>query len=88
MKSFVQLFTFLFQTGSSLGPAIWTQQGTKGNQWNMGQVDIQAQAQPFNLVFEGVAGPGFQGDIGLDDIRVKNNGCPSSGSKLLKFGQI
>jgi len=56
-------------------------QGTQGNQWKPSQVSIPASNNQFNLVFEGIAGPGFKGDIGLDDIRVKNNGCPSSGSK-------
>lgn len=73
-----------FQTGSALGGAVWSKQGTQGNQWYAAQVNIPAQSQQFNLVFEGIAGPGFQGDIALDDIRVKNNGCPSNSSKFKK----
>lgn len=32
------------------------------------------------LVFEGVVGKGFRGDIGLDDIRVTEGVCPHIGS--------
>ncbi|KAH3887690.1 hypothetical protein DPMN_011708 [Dreissena polymorpha] len=67
------------QVGSNLGSAVWTRVGTQGNQWNLGQTDLPASASTYNIVFEGVGGPGYRGDIALDDIRVLPGSCSYSG---------
>lgn len=37
----------------------------------------------YNVVFEGVVGPGYRGDIGLDDIHMVAGNCPNQGKSLL-----
>lgn len=46
---------------------IWSKSGEQGNSWIKGTADVGGHAN-FRLVFEGVRGDGFQGDIALDDI--------------------
>ena len=39
----------------------------------------------FQLVFEGVVGNGYQGDVAIDDISVKSGACNSQGKLLILF---
>ncbi|XP_077978860.1 MAM and LDL-receptor class A domain-containing protein 1-like [Glandiceps talaboti] len=66
-----------FKINSQQGNAIWTRKGTQGNQWIEGLVTITANSAEY-VVFEGVAGTSFEGDIALDDISLQNGLCPSS----------
>lgn len=63
------------------GSPIWTHTGTLGNQWNRAQVNV-ASTTPFQMVFEGVRGTSYQGDIGLDDISYSFSPCTGSSGKL------
>lgn len=54
--------------------------GTLGNQWNQAVVNI-VNAQNFQLVFEGVRGISYRGDIALDDITYSYQPCPTGSSK-------
>jgi len=45
---------------------IWTKQGNQGNLWLNGQIDLYS-IMDSTLVFEGVVGLGYNGDIALDD---------------------
>ena len=57
---------------------LWQVTGDNGNSWNQGQVNIPRQytAIPYQMVFEGVRGTGYRGDIGLDDISFDfTTGC-------------
>ena len=57
---------------------LWQVTGDNGNSWNQGQVNIPQQytAIPYQIVFEGVRGTGYRGDIGLDDISFDfTTGC-------------
>ncbi|XP_019632083.1 PREDICTED: MAM and LDL-receptor class A domain-containing protein 2-like [Branchiostoma belcheri] len=62
------------QTGPVVGQPIWTKSGTQGNQWDQGQVDIPSNSQ-YNIVFEGVRGNGFRGDIAIDDVTMTDGSC-------------
>ncbi|XP_013393211.1 MAM and LDL-receptor class A domain-containing protein 1 [Lingula anatina] len=66
-----------FKSGTTLGKAIWTKKGTQGNKWIQAQVDISGTASGRNLqvVFEGVRGTGYQGDISIDDVTVVDGTC-------------
>ena len=69
----------ILQTGSSLGRPVWTKSGTQGNKWNPGETNIPASTTSFNIVVEGIVGPGYRGDIGLDDIQLVAGPCPNQG---------
>ncbi|XP_013393210.1 MAM and LDL-receptor class A domain-containing protein 2-like, partial [Lingula anatina] len=66
-----------FKSGTTLGKAIWTKKGTQGNKWIQAQVDISGTVSGRNLqvVFEGVRGTGYQGDISIDDVTVVDGTC-------------
>ena len=53
-------------------------QGNQGNRWFRAQIGIPANFQAFQLVFEGVRGRSYQGDIALDDVAVKPGLCGAS----------
>ena len=65
------------QHGSLLGSPVWLRKGTQGNKWIQGLTTVPAQTSSFNLVFEGLVGPSYRGDIALDDINVVNGPCPN-----------
>ena len=79
MHWFKQIFLCLLQTGSRLGNAVWTKSGTQGNKWNAGQINIPAQTSGFSIVFEGLVGPSYRGDIAIDDVNVVSGACASPG---------
>ncbi|EDV21956.1 uncharacterized protein TRIADDRAFT_59472 [Trichoplax adhaerens] len=54
---------------------VWSKSGTQGTQWLSGNRQISSTT-PYQLVFEAVRGNGFQSDIGLDDIAIKDGECP------------
>ncbi|XP_022096407.1 MAM and LDL-receptor class A domain-containing protein 1-like [Acanthaster planci] len=51
----------------------WTRKGDQGPKWTQGQVFIDGS---FAVIFEGVRGSSYKGDIALDDIEVLNGKCP------------
>ena len=57
---------------------VWTRSGTQGDQWRHGQIFIKRTTRnlPLTVIFEGVRGVSFAGDIALDDIAFAKNGCP------------
>ncbi|WP_411026962.1 hypothetical protein, partial [Salmonella sp. s55044] len=59
---------------TTLGNATWTKYGSQGNQWILGQVSIHVFT-PTQIVFEGVRGSSFTGDIALDDISIVAGDC-------------
>ncbi|WAR02787.1 MLRP2-like protein [Mya arenaria] len=67
------------QVGSNLGSAVWTKSGTQGNLWQQGQATLVSKTSTYNIAFEGIVGPGYRGDIGLDDIKLITGACPSGG---------
>ncbi|XP_033751987.1 MAM and LDL-receptor class A domain-containing protein 1-like [Pecten maximus] len=59
---------------SSLGTAIWSRRGTQGNQWLQAKVAI-TPSSPYMIVFEGVRGISYRGDIAIDDVRMALGSC-------------
>lgn len=60
---------------------LWKLSGAAGNSWMQGQMNIPTQysSKPFQLMFEGIRGNGYQGDIAVDDISVDlTSGCVTS----------
>jgi hypothetical protein len=59
---------------TSLGKPVWTHTGTRSNKWYQSQVDIQGSS-PYQILFEGVRGTSYKGDIAVDDISVVDGSC-------------
>ena len=62
------------QTGTSNRTMIWNRAKTQGNVWKNAQRTIKSSV-PYQIVFEGVVGQSWQGDIALDDISLTLTPC-------------
>ncbi|ESO97870.1 hypothetical protein LOTGIDRAFT_152977 [Lottia gigantea] len=65
--------------GRNTGKPVWTKQGDQGNQWNLASISIPKSTQPYQIMFEGITGKGFYGDIAVDDFSVTTS-CPIEGN--------
>ncbi|GFN85250.1 MAM and LDL-receptor class a domain-containing protein 2-like [Plakobranchus ocellatus] len=63
-----------------LDTLLWSNSGERGIYWFQGRAQVDASIGDFNVVFEGVVGTGYRGDIGLDDIRIAKGACPHVGT--------
>ncbi|XP_076116199.1 MAM and LDL-receptor class A domain-containing protein 1-like isoform X1 [Mytilus galloprovincialis] len=68
------------QTNGITGKPVWRKKGEQGNAWRLGEFDIPAKSGRVSIVFEGIRGLGYRGDIALDDVDIKKGPC-SPGSK-------
>ncbi|XP_045916038.1 MAM domain-containing glycosylphosphatidylinositol anchor protein 2 isoform X6 [Micropterus dolomieu] len=81
------LNAFLKQKGqtTSEGPA-WSLSGNQGDRWKQAKVSIHPTAS-FQVVLEGIRGPGIEGDIAIDDVTLEEGECrdppPNLSSKSL-----
>ncbi|KAJ8401175.1 hypothetical protein AAFF_G00387570, partial [Aldrovandia affinis] len=53
---------------------VWTLSGSQGPQWKQASLLI-TPIGPFQVVFEGVRGTGYEGDIAIDDVSVTKGKC-------------
>ncbi|KAM9006095.1 MAM domain-containing glycosylphosphatidylinositol anchor protein 1 isoform 3-T3 [Sarcophilus harrisii] len=53
----------------------WSLSGNRGNSWQQAHVPINPSG-PFQIIFEGVRGSGYLGDIAIDDVSLKKGECP------------
>ncbi|XP_060031575.1 MAM domain-containing glycosylphosphatidylinositol anchor protein 2 [Erinaceus europaeus] len=53
---------------------LWSSSGNKGQHWNEAHVNIYPIAS-FQLIFEGIRGPGIEGDIAIDDVSIAEGEC-------------
>lgn len=67
-----------FQQNGSLGSPQFTVKGNKGNTWLFGRIETPAKYPAFHVVFEGVNGNNYRGDIGIDDIKVNPLSCATA----------
>ena len=58
----------------STNRTVFTATGNKGQGWLQGQVTVSTNS-PYNIVFEGVRGADYHGDIALDDISLLDGTC-------------
>eukprot|EP00795_Rhopilema_esculentum_P002911 gene2911-1150_t len=65
----------------ALGLPSWSAIGQQGEEWLQAHVNIYKNSTV--VVFEGVIGTGFKGDIAIDDILVRSGPCISSATKQL-----
>ncbi|KAJ7380815.1 hypothetical protein OS493_007199, partial [Desmophyllum pertusum] len=52
--------------------------GSQGDEWKEGLLQLSPTKSSYQVIFEGVRGTSYQGDISLDDISFQNNQCPPS----------
>ncbi|TWW69055.1 MAM domain-containing glycosylphosphatidylinositol anchor protein 2 [Takifugu flavidus] len=69
------LNAFLKQKGqtSSEGP-VWSLNGNQGDHWKQAKVSIHPTSS-FQVVLEGIRGPGIEGDIAIDDVTLEEGEC-------------
>ena len=63
------------KTGSQSKSVLWTHTGTLADKWYTASVDIMSASASFTLIFEGVRGTSYRGDIALDDITYSYTPC-------------
>ncbi|XP_033116790.1 MAM and LDL-receptor class A domain-containing protein 1-like [Anneissia japonica] len=56
------------------GKLVWSRLGNRGNIWRAAEVEIKGRSN-FQVVFRSERGDGIDGDIGVDDIIIKNQSC-------------
>ncbi|XP_052230823.1 MAM and LDL-receptor class A domain-containing protein 1-like [Dreissena polymorpha] len=65
----------LYLQTSSNKTLFWSKSGTQGDAWNQAQRTIVSNID-YQLIFEGIVGSGYQGDIALDDVTTTAGQCP------------
>uniref|UniRef100_A0A674P740 MAM domain containing glycosylphosphatidylinositol anchor 1 n=1 Tax=Takifugu rubripes TaxID=31033 RepID=A0A674P740_TAKRU len=53
---------------------VWTKSGHQGPDWKRALFDVSPSG-PFQIVFEGIRGPSFEGDIAIDDVSITIGKC-------------
>ncbi|XP_046878241.1 MAM domain-containing glycosylphosphatidylinositol anchor protein 2-like [Hypomesus transpacificus] len=76
------LNAFLRQKGqtASDGP-VWSLSGHQGDRWKQAKVSIHPTAS-FQVVLEGIRGPGIEGDIAIDDVTLEEGECRNPPTNL------
>ncbi|KTF73686.1 hypothetical protein cypCar_00044628 [Cyprinus carpio] len=62
------------QSTSDAGP-VWSLSGNQGDRWRQAKISIHPTAS-FQVMFEGIRGPGIEGDIAIDDVTLEEGECP------------
>ena len=70
----VNYLNVYIQTGTGNRTMIWNRAKTQGNIWKNAQRTVKSSV-PYQIVFEGVVGQSWQGDIALDDISLSLTPC-------------
>ncbi|XP_077978861.1 MAM and LDL-receptor class A domain-containing protein 1-like [Glandiceps talaboti] len=68
-----ELNVYTKQSGA-LTTKLWGLTDTSMSEWHVNEITVNA-ARPYQITFEAVTGDGFQGDIALDEIELKNEAC-------------
>jgi len=61
--------------GNKSEKIIWSLSGQQGSQWLEGRVALCKIPSSYWIVFEGIRGSGYRGDIAIDDILIKDGDC-------------
>ncbi|XP_037345321.2 MAM domain-containing glycosylphosphatidylinositol anchor protein 1 isoform X1 [Pungitius pungitius] len=59
---------------ASVDSVVWMKSGHQGPEWRKAFFDISPSG-PFQIVFEGIRGAGFEGDIAIDDVSITIGKC-------------
>uniref|UniRef100_A0A673H7P7 MAM domain-containing protein n=1 Tax=Sinocyclocheilus rhinocerous TaxID=307959 RepID=A0A673H7P7_9TELE len=74
------------QSTSDAGPA-WSLSGNQGDRWRQAKISIHPTAS-FQVMFEGIRGPGIEGDIAIDDVTLEEGECPDPPSNRIAPGDL
>jgi hypothetical protein len=68
------------QSGTTSLP-FWTRNKNYGDEWNLGEVTVMGltTTDMYQIVFEGVVGDSWEGDIAIDDVTVETTECRPPG---------
>ncbi|XP_033122121.1 MAM and LDL-receptor class A domain-containing protein 1-like, partial [Anneissia japonica] len=69
-----RLSVYIANTADTLGTPVWSIRNEQGNVWRRGQIFVQTSSA-YQIVFEGIAGSSYTGDIALDDVRITDGAC-------------
>uniref|UniRef100_A0A672K266 MAM domain containing glycosylphosphatidylinositol anchor 2 n=1 Tax=Sinocyclocheilus grahami TaxID=75366 RepID=A0A672K266_SINGR len=69
------------QSTSDAGP-VWSLSGNQGDRWRQAKISIHPTAS-FQVMFEGIRGPGIEGDIAIDDVTLEEGECPDPPSNRM-----
>lgn len=61
----------LKKTADGTATTLWKRSFMQGTHWMFANVVISCK-EKFQIYFEGIRGSGFKGDIGIDDVRIKD----------------
>ncbi|KAK1795995.1 hypothetical protein P4O66_009096, partial [Electrophorus voltai] len=78
------LNAFLKQKGQATSDTapVWSLSGNQGDRWREAKVSIHPTSS-FQVIFEGVRGPGIEGDIAIDDVTLEEGECPDPPSNRM-----
>lgn len=63
---------------------VWSKTGNQGDKWYVASASIAAQPKAlWQVVFEGIRGQNWRGDIAIDDVKITQGACPTPGMVLL-----
>ncbi|XP_076022110.1 MAM domain-containing glycosylphosphatidylinositol anchor protein 2 [Genypterus blacodes] len=69
------LKVILKQKGQTvMDTSVWTLTGNQADRWRQAKVNIHPTTA-FQMVLEGVRGPGIEGDIAIDDVTIEEGEC-------------
>ncbi|XP_033095896.1 MAM and LDL-receptor class A domain-containing protein 1-like [Anneissia japonica] len=71
------LNVYIVNTTSTVGTIAWTNRNNQGNLWRLGQISVEINST-FKIIFEGIVGSSFSGDIALDDIMITDGICSTN----------
>lgn len=66
---------YIFPVLGSYNRTLWHLSGNQGNQWSQGQAPIPVQSTSYTIIFEGIRGKSYTGDIAIDDITFSSSTC-------------
>ena len=57
---------------------VWSKNDTQGDMWHKAQIQLSPMVEGYQIVFEGIRGESYQGDIAIDDIHFLSGNCPKN----------
>ncbi|XP_053387629.1 uncharacterized protein LOC123541810 isoform X2 [Mercenaria mercenaria] len=69
------LKVYLARYGVKGSPVFAKTSGSSSSIWRQACIDVTTVASSVQVVFEGVIGNGFAGDIAIDDVKLENGSC-------------
>lgn len=67
---------------------IWRLSGNQGQQWLQGQAPIPVLKTSYKVIFEGVRGRSYTGDIAIDDITFTGSTCGGTLTHMVALKSI